>query len=108
MFECQNCGYRFPEPVRRAERREFWGRPVTEEIDGCPICGGGYIEINDGSRATWNDLFMILLDKGHDSEVAGCVCELLMADCGSWDWDEEAPEAAQTVIECVPIKEDDI
>lgn len=48
MFRCLECDAEFEEPVRYEEDRgEFWGRPVTETMWGCPMCHGEYEEIKE-------------------------------------------------------------
>lgn len=55
----------------------------------------------------WNDLCLMLLAKGYDSEVADCICRMLMERFDACFWEAEAPRAARIVIECVPDKEED-
>ena len=44
MFECECCGFRFTEPKMYRDLVEFWGRMAYEEVEGCPRCGGCFIE----------------------------------------------------------------
>lgn len=44
MFECECCGFRFAEPKMYRDLVEFWGRMAYEEVEGCPRCGGCFIE----------------------------------------------------------------
>lgn len=47
MYICLECGHIFEdgEEKRWSESRgEFWGMSCSEEMIGCPICGGNYEE----------------------------------------------------------------
>ena len=55
-------------------------------------------------NVSYAKLSRMLLDKGYESEVADCICRMLMDKYGTGDWDEEAPRVAQLVIEYAPIK----
>ena len=47
MFICLECGRIFNEDeidVWEESRGEFWGMPCSETVDGCPSCGGDYVE----------------------------------------------------------------
>lgn len=44
LYECQSCGYRFSEPVGHWE---VWAELGKELVFGCPVCGGGYIELSE-------------------------------------------------------------
>lgn len=43
-YECQSCGHRFDEPAFHREGCEDYG---WEDVSGCPICGGGFISIEE-------------------------------------------------------------
>lgn len=57
-YKCLECGHIFDEGEQRESREcigEYWGRPVYEDSDGCPCCGGAYemtveCEICDGEH----------------------------------------------------------
>jgi hypothetical protein len=46
-YKCLECGHIFEdgEEAHWSESRgEFWGRPCSEEMTGCPLCKGDYAE----------------------------------------------------------------
>ena len=50
MFKCFNCGNLFEEgeeAVWYEDRGEFWGRPCTERMTGCPVCKCDYDEASE-------------------------------------------------------------
>ena len=50
MFECECCGFRFDEPKMYRDLVEVWGRMAYEEVEGCPRCGGCYIQIKEDNE----------------------------------------------------------
>lgn len=47
MYKCAECGHLFEEGEEkkwREDRGEYWGSLCTEEMSGCPLCGGEYEE----------------------------------------------------------------
>lgn len=104
MYECQSCGVRFTEPAYYYERRGDYG---LEEIVGCPICGGGYIELPEGKLSgavrSWHGLYMSMLSKGWGNDVAEQILNQLMS---AYEGCEEPPRAAQIIVECMPERQE--
>ena len=47
-YKCLECGHIFDEgeqAVWYESRGEYWGTPCSERMTGCPVCLGGYLEI---------------------------------------------------------------
>lgn len=47
MYKCVECGNLFEEGEEafwEESRGEFWGRPCSETLSGCPVCKGSYLE----------------------------------------------------------------
>lgn len=52
-FECLSCGHKFDEPAYHRERHIDYG---FEEVAGCPVCGGGFIEVDRNCLdCIWHD-----------------------------------------------------
>ena len=52
MYECQSCGHRFHAPAYHKEGCRELGYSI---VGGCPICGGGYIELGRNcADCIWN------------------------------------------------------
>ena len=101
MYECQSCGVRFTEPAYYYERRDDYG---FEEIVGCPICGGGYIELPECNvPPSWYGLYMSLLAKGWGNDVAERILDKLMA---KFETCEAPPRAARIIVECIPERQE--
>ena len=51
MYYCKECDYVFEEPKKYAEDRTpggaFEGGSFIEYFEGCPICGGGFVEYDE-------------------------------------------------------------
>lgn len=47
MYCCLDCGHIFDDDevaVWQEGRGEYWGRPCSETVSGCPCCRGDYVE----------------------------------------------------------------
>lgn len=85
MFICVECGKSFDYGSinRRYEHRgEFWGVPCSEEVCGCPHCGGSFVEAKQCS-----------------------VCDEWVKD-DEWDVCEECREKSMTEEVCLEIGEE--
>lgn len=51
MYYCKECDYVFEEPKKYSEDRTpegaFEGGSFIEYFEGCPICGGGFVEYDE-------------------------------------------------------------
>ena len=51
MYYCKECDYVFEEPKKYTEDRTpggaFEGGSFIEYFEGCPICGGAFVEYNE-------------------------------------------------------------
>lgn len=68
-FKCLECGHIFEEGEEACwneSRGEFWGTPCSEEVSGCPSCGGDYEETTPCEICGSEHL---------DDELFGGVCE---------------------------------
>lgn len=75
MYLCTDCGRTFAEEKHYAESHGF-DRPPYEEWDGCPYCGGNYVEAKDcencGKTVNADDLY--------DGYCEDCLRELCTYD----------------------------
>ncbi len=54
MYYCKECDYIFEEPKKYAEDRTpegaFEGGNFIEYFEGCPICGGSFVEYEESEE----------------------------------------------------------
>ena len=51
MFVCGDCGCIFEEPDEwQEDRGEYFGKPCSETMSGCPRCGGNYHPYHEVER----------------------------------------------------------
>lgn len=51
MYICCGCGREFDEPVRFADREEYWGVPCEREYWLSPCCREAFDEVTDNDES---------------------------------------------------------
>ena len=74
MYKCVECGHIFEdgeEAIWEEPKGEYWGIPCSQEMSGCPVCGGNYEE---------TDKCKICRAECTEDELNGGVCKKCIDD----------------------------